>query len=58
MDDVRERSRMKEIANELAHLISSLNLGSEELRTEEYVQSTRDKIVDARDNMAKSVDLE
>jgi hypothetical protein len=29
---------MKEVENELASLISSLNLGSEEMPVEEYVQ--------------------
>ena len=29
---------MKEVENELASLISSLNLGSEEMHIEEYVQ--------------------
>jgi len=38
MDGEHEKSRMKEGVIELASLISSLNLGSEELPTEEYVQ--------------------
>ena len=33
-----EKSRMKEVENELASLISFLNLGSEEMHIEEYVQ--------------------
>ena len=37
MNDEREKLRMKEAANELASLISSLKLGSEEMLIEEYV---------------------
>jgi hypothetical protein len=37
MDDEHEKSRMKEATNELANLISSLNIGSEEMLIEEYV---------------------
>ena len=37
VDDEHEKSRMKEVVNELASLISSLNFGSEEMRIEEYV---------------------
>ena len=38
MDDEFEKSRMKEVANELASLISSLNLGNEGMPIEECVQ--------------------
>lgn len=47
MDDEHVRSRMKESASELASLISSLNLGSEEMCIKEYVQLVEDEIVDA-----------
>ena len=58
MDGECERLRMKESTNELASLISSLNLGSEELHVEEYVQLAGDKtIVDAKYNMIELVNL-
>ncbi len=57
MDDKREKLRMKEATNELASLISSLNLGSEEMPIEEYVQLAWEVIVDAEYNMAELVDL-
>ena len=38
MDDECDKSRMKEVANESASLISSLHLGSEEMLIEEHVQ--------------------
>ena len=47
MDDECEKSRMKEVALDLASLISSLNLGSEDMLVEEYVQLAREGIVDA-----------
>jgi hypothetical protein len=47
MNDEHENSRIKETTNELASLISSLNLGSEEMLIEEYVQLTRGEVVDA-----------
>ena len=37
---------MKEATNELASLISSLNLGSKELPIEEYVQLAREEIIE------------
>ena len=37
MDDEREKSRMKEVANALASLVSSLNLRNEEMPIETYV---------------------
>jgi hypothetical protein len=37
MDNEHEKLRMKEAANELATLIFSLSLGSEEMLIEEYV---------------------
>ena len=52
-----EKSKMKEATNELASLISSLNLKSEEMSIEEYVQMAREEIVDAKCNMADLVDL-
>ena len=51
MDHECEKLRMKEATNELASLITSLNLGSEEMPIEEYVQMARDKIVDAKYNI-------
>jgi hypothetical protein len=38
---------LKEATNELASLVSSLNLGNEEMLIEEYVQLAGEKIVDA-----------
>ena len=38
IDDERKKLRMKEATFELASLISSSNLGSEEMTIEEYVQ--------------------
>ena len=38
MDDECKKLRMKEATNELAILVFSLNLGSEEMPIEEYVQ--------------------
>ena len=49
--------RMNEATNELASLTSSLNLRSEELPIEEYVQLVGEKIVDAKYNMIELVDL-
>ena len=43
--DEHEKLRMNEVANELASLISSLNLGSEEMAIEEYVQLAGEEIV-------------
>ena len=48
---------MKETTNDLASLIFSLNLGNEEMSTEEYVQLAREEVVDAKHNMAELVDL-
>jgi hypothetical protein len=45
MDDDRENERMKEAQNELASLISCLNLGSEEMPIEEYVQLGGEKLL-------------
>ena len=47
MDDEHGKSRMKDVKKKLASLISSLNLGSEEMLVEEYVQLAREEIVDA-----------
>ena len=57
MHGEHEKSRMKEAANELVSLISSLNLGSKEPPFEEYVQLVGEKIVDAEYNMAELLDL-
>jgi hypothetical protein len=53
MNDECEKLRMKEAANELASLISSLRLESEEMLIKEHVELTREKIVDAVYNMVK-----
>jgi hypothetical protein len=47
MGDECKKSRMKEASNELASLFSSLNLESEEIFIEEYVQLAGEDIVDA-----------
>jgi hypothetical protein len=46
MDHEREKLRIKEATCELASLIYSLNLGSKEMPIQEYVQLTKDEIVD------------
>ena len=56
MDDEREKLRMKEAANDLASIVSSLNLGSEETTIEEYVQLAKEENVGAKYNMAELVD--
>ena len=56
MDDEREKLKMKEVENELASLISSLKLGSEEMPVEEYMRLAWDEIVDVEYNMAELVD--
>jgi hypothetical protein len=38
MDDKHEKLGMKKVTNKLVSLISSLNLGSEEMLIEEYMQ--------------------
>ena len=48
MNDERENEIMKEARNELASLFSSLNLESEEMPIEEFVQLEREKIVDGK----------
>ena len=48
---------MKEATNNLASFISSLNIGSEEMAIEEYVQLARKEIVNAKYNMVELVDL-
>ena len=50
-DDESETSRMKEATNDLTNLISSLNLGSEEMLIEEYVQLAGETIVGVEYNM-------
>ena len=51
------KSIMKETTIELESLISSLNLGSEKLPIEEFVQMAGEQIVDAQYNMVELVDL-
>ena len=48
---------MKEATNVLASLISSLNLESEEILFEEYVQLAGEDVVDAKYIMGELVDL-
>ena len=48
---------MKEATYELASLISSLNLGIEDLPIKEYVQLVGEEIVDAKYNIVELVDL-
>ena len=57
MDDEHDKSRVQEATNEVASLVSSLNLGSVELPIEEYVQLAREEIVDAKYSMVELVDL-
>ena len=45
MDHEDEDLRMKEAKMKLVSLSSSLNLGSEEMHVQEYVQLTRDKLL-------------
>ena len=45
MDHEDENLRMKEAKMKLVSLSSSLNLGSEEMHVQEYVQLTRDKLL-------------
>ena len=40
-----EKSRMKEATNKLASLISSLNMWSEEMHIQEYVQLAREEML-------------
>jgi hypothetical protein len=46
MDVVHRNLIMKEVANDLASLISFVNLESQEVLIEEYVQLTREQIFD------------
>ena len=57
MDHGREKSRIKEATSELANLISSLNLGNEEMAIDDYVQLVGEEIIDAKYNMAELLDL-
>ena len=57
MNVEHENLRIKKAMNELASLISSLNLGSEKMFVKEYVQLAWEDIVDAEHNMVKLVDL-
>ena len=47
MDVECEKLRMKEASNEISSFISLLNLGSEEMPIEEYVQLAGEDNVDA-----------
>ena len=49
-DDERGKLRMKEATIKLASLMSSLNLGSEEMPIEEYVQLVGEEIVNVQYN--------
>ena len=55
--DEHEKSRMKDVANRLASLVSSLSLGREEMPIEEYVQLAWEEIVDAEHITVELVDL-
>ena len=55
MDVENENERIKEVRNELASLIFSLNLAITWKPIEEYVQLEREKNVDAKYNMAELV---
>ena len=57
MDQECEKLRMKKTTNELASLISSLNLGIKKMPIEEYVQLAREEIVDVEYNMIELMDL-
>ena len=52
-----EKARMKEATNELTRLVTSLNLGGEEIPIKEYVQLAREEIVDVEYNMVELVEL-
>jgi hypothetical protein len=53
MDHECEKLGMKEATSELSSLISSLNLRSEKMPIEEYVQLAREEIIHAEYTMAK-----
>ena len=55
MDDEREEFIMNEATNELAILISSLNLVSKEMPIEEHMQLVGEEIVDAKYNPSHSM---
>ena len=57
MDHEHEKLRMKEATNELTSLISTLNLGSEEMLIEKYVQLVGEEIVDGEHSMVELVGL-
>ena len=57
MDDEWKNLRMKEATNEVASLVFSLNLGSEEMPIEEYVQLVGEEIVYAKYIMVEMVNL-
>ena len=57
MDHEHEESRMKVATSELANLISSLNLGNEEMDIHDYVQLVGEEIIDAKYNMDELLDL-
>jgi hypothetical protein len=55
VDFAMDELRMKEIANELACLISCLNIGSEEISTKEYVEWAEEEIVEQSISWLSSV---
>ena len=56
--DEHEKLRMNDTSNQLASLISSLNLGSEYMPIKEYMQLVGEEIVDAEHIMNELVDLD
>ena len=57
MDGEREKLRMKQALDELASLISSLNLGVKKCLLTNMLQLAKEEIVDAKYNMTELVDL-
>ena len=55
MDHECQNSRIKEATNDLASLISSLNLRSEEMPIDEYMQLVGEEFVDVEHNMVELV---
>ena len=47
MNDGREKSRMKDVGNELASLVSSFNLEYEKMPYQRICAMAREKIIDA-----------
>jgi hypothetical protein len=57
MDHEHEKLRMRETTNKLTSPISALDLGSEEMPIEEYVQLEGEEIVDAKHSMVELMGL-